>query len=262
MPSVLQEIKEYTLERIKKERTAVPIELLKEKCRDVPLKKTGTFADVLKKNGMSFICEIKKASPSKGVISEDFPYMNIAGEYERAGADCISCLTEPHWFMGSDKIFKEVRGAVKIPMLRKDFTVDEYQIYQAKLMGADAVLLICSILSTADLEKYLKICSDLSIDALVETHNAVEISAALSAGAEIIGVNNRNLNDFSVDFSNAAVLRGLVPSNKLFISESGVHSADDIKVLKEIGADGVLIGETLMRAENKSDMLKKLRGDL
>ena len=217
------------------------------------------FLATLQKKNLSFICEVKKASPSKGIIAENFPYIQIATEYENFGADCISCLTEPKYFLGSDKIFTDIREKIKIPMLRKDFTVDEYQIYQAKVMGADCILLICSILTAKEIEKFLAICDDLKISALVETHDETEIKIALSVGAKIIGVNNRNLKDFSVDFSNAARLREMIPAEKIFVAESGVKSVEDVKILKNIGADAVLIGETLMRATDKQKILSDFK---
>lgn len=217
------------------------------------------FSSALKRPQLSFICEVKKASPSKGIIAENFPYVDIAKEYELAGADCVSCLTEPKYFLGSDEIFKEIRAEISIPMLRKDFTVDEYQIYQAKVMGADAVLLICAILDKKIIERYLKICADLNLAVLVETHDADEIKTAVEVGAEIIGVNNRNLKDFTVDFTNAARLRELIPPDKIYVAESGVKTPADISTLKKIGADAVLIGETLMRAVDKKSALESFR---
>lgn len=208
---------------------------------------------------MSFICECKKASPSKGLIEPDFRYLEIAREYEAAGADCISVLTEPKWFLGSDEYLKEIAKTVSIPCIRKDFTVDEYQIYQAKTLGAAAVLLICSILSEEQLGEYIKICDSLGISALVEIHNEKEAGMAVRAGARIIGVNNRNLKDFTVDTANSKKLRDLIPDDIIFVSESGVKSTDDIRAIREIGADAVLIGETLMRADNKKAKLDELR---
>lgn len=208
---------------------------------------------------MSFICECKKASPSKGLIEPDFRYLEIAREYEAAGADCISVLTEPKWFLGSDEYLKEIAKTVSIPCIRKDFTVDEYQIYQAKTLGAAAVLLICSILSEVQLSEYIKICDSLGISALVEIHNEKEAGMAVRAGARIIGVNNRNLKDFTVDAANSRKLRDLIPDDIIFVSESGVKSTDDIRAIREIGADAVLIGETLMRAEDKKKKLDELR---
>ena len=208
---------------------------------------------------MSFICECKKASPSKGLIEPDFRYLEIAREYEAAGADCISVLTEPKWFLGSDEYLKEIAKTVSIPCIRKDFTVDEYQIYQAKTLGAAAVLLICSILSEVQLGEYIKICDSLGISALVEIHNEKEAEMAVRAGARIIGVNNRNLKDFTVDTANSRKLRDLIPDDIIFVSESGVKSTDDIRAIREIGADAVLIGETLMRADDKKAKLDELR---
>ena len=208
---------------------------------------------------MSFICECKKASPSKGLIEPDFRYLEIAREYEAAGADCISVLTESKWFLGSDEYLKEIAKTVSIPCIRKDFTVDEYQIYQAKTLGAAAVLLICSILSEVQLGEYIKICDSLGISALVEIHNEKEAGMAVRAGARIIGVNNRNLKDFTVDTANSKKLCDLIPDDIIFVSESGVKSADDIRAIREIGADAVLIGETLMRADDKKAKLDELR---
>lgn len=195
----------------------------------------------------------------KGLIEPDFRYLEIAREYEAAGADCISVLTEPKWFLGSDEYLKEIAKTVSIPCIRKDFTVDEYQIYQAKTLGAAAVLLICSILSEVQLGEYIKICDSLGISALVEIHNEKEAGMAVRAGARIIGVNNRNLKDFTVDTANSKKLRDLIPDDIIFVSESGVKSTDDIRVIREIGADAVLIGETLMRADDKKAKLDELR---
>ena len=208
----------------------------------------------------SFICECKKASPSKGLIAPDFPYLEIARSYEEAGSDCISVLTEPKWFLGSDQYLKEITSEVKIPCIRKDFTVDPYMIYEAKLLGASAVLLIMSILDEKTAGEYLKVADSLGLSALVETHNDEEVKQALNIGARIIGVNNRNLKDFTVDTENSRKLRQLIPSDVLFVSESGVSSPEDVKNLREIGADAVLVGETLMRAEDKKKRLAELKG--
>lgn len=258
MMNILDEITAYAKKRVEADKKLIPAEELKERCLSME-RGSRRFLKQLKKEEMSFICEVKKASPSKGVISEKFPYMNIAGEYERAGADCISCLTEPKWFMGSDKIFKDIRSKVKLPMLRKDFTVDEYQIYQAKYMGADAVLLICAVLDSSQIENYLEICGMLGIDALVETHDEKEIKKAVEAGADIIGVNNRNLKDFSVDISNAERLRAAIPERCIYVAESGVREMEDIARVRKAGADAVLIGEALMRAKDKRRRLQEFR---
>ena len=208
---------------------------------------------------IAFICECKKASPSKGIIAEDFPYLAIAREYEAAGADGISVLTEPGWFLGRNEYLKEIAENVSLPCLRKDFTVDEYMIYEARVLGASAVLLICSILEESRIREYLGICDSLGLSALVEAHDEREVEMALAAGARIIGVNNRNLKDFSVDMENSRRLRSQIPGNVLFVSESGVKSAEDVKAARDIGADAVLVGETLMRAEDKKKKLAELR---
>ena len=194
------------------------------------------------------------------MIASDFPYQKIAREYEAAGADCISVLTEPRWFLGSDRYLEEIVSMVKIPCIRKDFTVDEYMIYEAKVLGASAVLLICSILSKEQIREYIQICDMLGLSALVEAHDEREVQMAVDAKSRIIGVNNRNLKDFSVDTDNSRRLREQIPAEILFVSESGVQSAKDVKKLREIGADAVLIGETLMRAADKKAKLRELRG--
>ena len=257
--NILEELANYSRLRVETDKQKISLQEIKIAAQISKLGNGEKFISALKRPNLSFICEVKKASPSKGIISKDFPYLEIAKEYEAAGADCISCLTEPKYFLGSDEIFTEIRQKVSTPMLRKDFTVDEYQIYQAKAMGADAVLLICAILTTAEIENFLTICEELKICAIVETHDEFEIKSALSAGASIIGVNNRNLKNFTVDFETAAKLRELIPAEKIYIAESGVKNPADISTLKKIGADAVLIGETLMRAENKIEMLKTLR---
>ncbi len=218
------------------------------------------FENALKSEDISFICEVKKASPSKGIIAENFPYTQIAKEYETAGADCISCLTEPEYFKGSDQYLTKIKEAVHIPVLRKDFTVSDYQIYQAKVLGADCVLLICALLDTDTLKNYIEICDTLGLSALVEAHDEIEINSAITAGARIIGVNNRDLKTFTVDVHNSEKHRKLVPDNILFVAESGIKTASDIDVLRNAKVNAVLIGETLMRADNKSKELAKLRG--
>ena len=256
--NILDTIAEYSMLRVKTDKRAIPQERLREKA-ELMKGRDHRFLDALRKPGLSFICEIKKASPSKGIISESFPYLDIAKEYENAGADCVSCLTEPKWFKGSDNIFRQVRARIDTPMIRKDFTVDEYQIYQAKCMEADAVLLICSILDDARLKDYLSLCKEIGLDALVEAHNEKEIESAVKADARIIGVNNRNLKDFSVDFSNALTLRSMIPKDTVYVAESGVKNADDAKRIKEAGTDAVLIGEAFMREYDKAALLREMR---
>lgn len=221
-----------------------------------------SFEQALKTNDISFICEVKKASPSKGIISESFPYMQIAKEYENAGSAAISVLTEPDFFMGRNEYLTQIKKKVKIPILRKDFIVDEYQIYEASLIGADAILLICSILNTYTINKYIKIADSLGLSCLVEAHNEAEVNSAIAAGARIIGVNNRNLNTFTVDINNSINLRRLVPEDIIFVSESGISTSEDIKNLRENGTNAVLIGETLMKSDNIKLELDKLRGTI
>ncbi len=257
--TILDELAEYAKERVENQKKKISLAEIKNSALSLP-KGDFSFEKALKKDDIAFICECKKASPSKGVIAENFPYLQIAKDYETAGADCISVLTEPKWFLGSDEYLKEIANTVSIPCLRKDFTVDEYMIYQAKLLGASAVLLICSILSESQLKEYIAVCETLGLSALVEVHDESEIQTALQSGAKIIGVNNRNLKDFSVDTQNSGNLRKLVPNDIIFVSESGVKTSEDVQTLRNIGANAVLIGETLMRAENKSQKLAELRG--
>lgn len=259
--TILDELAQAARERTESAKSKVSLDKIKEEALSMP-KGNFEFEKALKKDGISFICECKKASPSKGIIAEDFQYLNIAKEYEAAGADCISVLTEPTRFLGSDEYLREIAAAVSIPCIRKDFTVDEYMIYEAKILGAKAVLLICSILSEEKIAEYIKICDTLGISALVEAHNESEIKSAINAGARIIGVNNRNLKDFSVDTSNSRRMRELVPENIIFVSESGIKDAGDIAALRETGTDAVLIGETLMRSEDKKKKLAELRGEI
>lgn len=218
------------------------------------------FEKVLKSSDIKIIAEIKKASPSKGLISTDFAPVAQATAYEEAGVAAISVLTEPKYFLGSDEYLKAVKKAVSVPVLRKDFTVDAYQLYESKIMGADAILLICALLDVKTLKNYLEICELLGISALVETHDAHEIKMALAAGARIIGVNNRNLGDFTVNINNSVNLRTLVPTDKIFVSESGMKTRADILKLEKAGANAVLIGETLMRSSNIKRIVAELRG--
>lgn len=257
--TILDELAAYAKERVAAAKSRIPEADIRRQASEL-LPGSFAFENALKKPDISFICECKKASPSKGLITPDFPYLSIAKEYERAGADCISVLTEPKWFLGSDRYLEEIAKEVRIPCLRKDFTVDEYMIYETKLLGASAVLLICSILSREQLKEYREICDEFGLSALVEAHEEKEVDMALEAGARIIGVNNRNLKDFTVDTENSRRLREQIPKDILFVSESGVKSAADIVTLREIGADAVLIGETLMRAADKKAMLDTLRG--
>lgn len=236
----------------------IPPEEIRRLAENTPKGDFG-FEKALKKPGMSFICECKRASPSKGLIAPEFPYLDIARDYEAAGADCVSVLTEPEWFFGSDRYLEEIAHTVGIPCLRKDFTVDEYMIYEAKLLGASAVLLICSILDAERLREYIGVADSLGLSSLVEAHDEREIAAAVGAGARVIGVNNRNLKDFTVDTGNSGKLRSLVPDDIVFVSESGVSDAADVKRLYDAHVDAVLIGEALMRASDRKAKLAELR---
>ena len=257
--NILEQLAAHAKERVSLAEQACPLEIIRQKASRME-KGDGSFEKALRRPGLSFICECKKASPSRGLIAENFPYLQIAREYQEAGADAVSVLTEPKWFLGSDRYLREIAETVSLPCLRKDFTVDEYMIYEAKLLGASAVLLICSILSSRQLREYLQVCETLGLSALVETHDEGEVDMALEAGARIIGVNNRNLRDFSVDMENSRRLREQIPAEVLFVSESGVRTAVDVAALREIGADAVLVGETMMRAKDKRAMLAELRG--
>lgn len=256
--TILDQLAEHAKMRTKQAKEKIPLDKIKEQALAMP-KGMFAFEQALRNSDISFICECKKASPSKGLIAPDFPYLDIAREYEKAGAACISVLTEPKWFLGSDEYLKEIARTVRIPCLRKDFTVDEYMIYEAKVLGAQAVLLICSILSADEIKKYINICDVLGISALVEAHDEEEVNMAINAGARIIGVNNRDLKDFTVNTDNSRRLRESVPKDVLFVAESGVKTAQDIAKLREIGVDAVLIGETLMRAADKKAKLEELK---
>lgn len=268
--TILDTIADYARVRVARDSAAAPLEAVRESALTIayaqrdgaandpcpgrdetPRGPLFGFGSALVKPDLAFIAEVKKASPSKGVIDPVFNFEQIALDYANAGADCISCLTEPKWFMGSDEIFARCRLNQWLPMIRKDFVIDEYQIYQAKLIGAQAVLLICSILDQPTITRYLAICDELGLDALAETHDEDEIRMADAAGARIIGVNNRNLKDFSVDFANAQRLRSLIPEDVVYVAESGVKTADDVRTVARLGADAVLVGEALMRAEDK-----------
>ncbi|WP_270505077.1 indole-3-glycerol phosphate synthase TrpC [Eubacterium limosum] len=246
------------VDRLKAERS---LESVREEALSIKPEKPFCFEAALKKEDIAFICEVKKASPSKGLIAPDFPYVHIARDYEAAGADAISVLTEPEYFLGSDDYLSAVKRAVNIPVIRKDFTIDPYQIYEARIIGADAVLLICAFLDTEVLTEYIRIADTLGLTALVEAHDAAEVASALEAGARVIGVNNRNLKTFEVDIENSARLRQLVPEHITFVSESGIKTPGDIDALRKNGTDAVLIGETLMRSSRKAEELARLRGE-
>lgn len=258
---ILDDITASTRIRLESAKKNIPFGEVRRQAENMPSDTEFPFKKALAKSGLSFICEVKKGSPSKGIISEKFPYLEIARKYEEMGADAISVLTEPEYFKGDNRYLSEIHQTVKTPLLRKDFTIDEYMIYKAKILGASAILLICSILEKSQLSEYLGIAHSLGLSALVETHNEYEIETALSVGAEIIGVNNRDLKTFRVDTATSENLRKYVPSDKIFVSESGIHTAEDIQKMKNINADAVLIGEAFMRSENPSELLERFKGN-
>lgn len=252
---MLTEITEKTKERLE----GKSLEKIKEQVEELEITRDFPFEAALKDKPIAIISEVKRASPSKGLIAEDFDYLDIAKEYEEAGVSAISVLTEPYFFQGSDNILKEISENVKTPILRKDFIISPYMIYEAKLIGASAILLIVSILDDNQLKEYLELADELGLSSIVETHDEKEIERALNAGARIIGVNNRNLKDFTVDIRNSVNLRKNVPEDIIFISESGIKTPEDVRILKENNVDGVLIGETLMRSDDKKTLIEALK---
>ncbi len=256
---ILTKLADSTRNRVEREKKQIQLEMVKKQA--LAMKKGDfSFEKVIAEGDISFICEVKRASPSKGMLVEEFPYVQIAKDYEEAGASCISVLTEPDYFKGDKQYLKEISENVTVPLIRKDFIIDEYMIYDAKIHGASCVLLICSLLDKETMEKYIEICDNLGMSALVEAHDEEEIQKAVEAGARMIGVNNRDLKTFTVDIRNSERLRKLVPDNILFIAESGIKTNADINRLRKAKVNGVLIGETFMKAENKKEMLQKLRG--
>ena len=273
--NILQKIADRTYERVALNKKRYPMEQIREDAMTARAtdgvvnalarvygkpKLAFPFEMALHSDDIAFIAEVKRASPSKGIITEKFPYLQIAKDYEAAGAAAISVLTEPFWFKGDDDYLREIAEVVRIPILRKDFVIDEYMIYEAKLMGASAVLLICALLDLRMLVYYIEIAHGLGLSALVEVHDATEIDMALRAEARVIGVNNRCLKTFEVDISLSERLKKMVPPNVLFVSESGLSTPEDIQRLREISADAALIGESFMRSEDKISALKHLRG--
>lgn len=262
---ILDELAESTRLRVEKEKKNISFEEMKREAELLAMQEMEVqefdypFEEALSRKGLSIIAEVKKASPSKGVIADDFPYLDIAREYEESGADAISCLTEPERFRGSNVYLKEIAEKVGIPVLRKDFTVDPYMIYQAKLLGASAVLLIAAILTDDELKSYFETADTLGLSCLFEAHDAEEVKRCLAAGARIVGVNNRNLKDFTVDINNSIRLRPLVPDDVIFVSESGIMVPDDCQRLRENGTDAVLIGEMLMRSSDKGGLIREIK---
>jgi len=258
---ILEKIATRTVERVAELKQKKPPEQVITEAKALDPNTGFPFENALRAEGLSFICEIKKASPSQGIIAQDFPYLQIATEYEAAGAAAISVLTEPYWFHGQDRYLTEIYQEVSLPLLRKDFIVDSYQIYESKIIGASAILLICALLNTDTLKEYLDIAHSLGLSVLVEAHTEEEVRSALAAGARVIGVNNRNLKTFEVDITTSIRLRGLVPEDILFISESGIKSPRDVARLKANKTNAVLIGESLMRSDQKKEQLAILRGE-
>ena len=256
---MLDKIVAKTKERLIEAKSNKSLEELKDEVSKLDINQEFQFKEALKDSEIAIIAEVKRASPSKGLIAEDFDYIEIAKEYEQAGASAISVLTEPYFFKGSNDYLREIAENVKIPILRKDFTIDEYMIYEAKSLGASAILLIVSILDDVQLKQYLDLAHELGLSAIVETHDADEIKTAMGAGAGIIGVNNRNLADFTVNIENSVKLRRLVGDDMVFISESGIKTAEDVGRLKENNVDAVLIGETLMKSDDKKSMILELK---
>ncbi|MCM1334738.1 MAG: indole-3-glycerol phosphate synthase TrpC [Bacteroides sp.] len=257
---ILQEIARRTKERVVALKKEIPLSSVKRAALKADIT-PPSFRDALRREPIALICEVKRASPSKGMIRQDFPYLNIAKEYEKAGAAAISCLTEPFYFMGKSQYLREIASAVKLPVLRKDFIVDEYMIYETKLIGASAILLICSLLPPKRLKEYLDLAHSLGLSALVEAHDEAEVASAVEAGAQIIGINNRNLRDFTVDLSLSTRLRELVPRDRIFVSESGIRTPEDIQRLRESGVNAVLIGETLMKSGNITEEIRRLKNE-
>lgn len=235
------------------------LEELKQQSQKAPMKNPRLIVDKLLEPKLTFIAEIKKASPSKGVIVQDFPYLEIAQEYQANKIDMISVLTEPDYFQGNLKYLQQITQEVDLPVLRKDFTIDPYMIYQAKIAQASLILLIVAILSDEQLKDYLKLAKKLGLAAIVEVHDETELKRALRAKSEIIGINNRNLKDFSVNFNNSLKLKKLIPADIPVIAESGIKTKADIKLLKKAGINGVLIGETFMKAKNKAEIINDFK---
>lgn len=269
--NILETIAAATRERVAQARGSVPYEELLEQARAAAESERAAsrdgefdypFEKALRSPGMSFICEVKHASPSKGVIAAEYDPVAIARDYEAAGASAISCLTEPRWFLGANEHLSSVAKAVNIPVLRKDFVVDEYMVCEARLLGASAVLLICGILDDEKLASCVSLAHELGISALVEAYEPEEVPRAIAAGARVVGVNNRDLRTFQVDFGRSIDLRETVGPDRVFVSESGVRTRDDVARLEQAGVDAVLIGETLMRAPDKHAALAELRGEL
>ena len=260
--TILDTIADATRTRVAQQQATVPLDEMRRRAEASPVPDRFPFERALRADGMSFIAEVKKASPSKGIIADDFPYLDIAADYERAGAAAISVLTEPQFFLGSDEYLEEIAAAASIPVLRKDFVVSEYQIFQARALGAAAVLLIVALLDDTALRRYLALADELGLSALVEVHDESEARRALAAGARVIGVNNRDLHTFAVDPATTMRIAPLIPPNVVLVAESGVSDAATVARLHAGGVDAILVGEALMRATDKASALTELRAGL
>ncbi len=257
---ILDKLVDATKIRIAKQKEKESLESLQQKCAQLDNNTGFPFEKALRQPGLNYILEVKKASPSKGLIMPEFDYLAIAREYEKIGASCLSVLTEPDYFLGDDRYLQEISQTVSLPLLRKDFIVDEYMIYQAKLFGASAILLICRILDEATLKKYYDLADGLGLSCLFEIHDDADLEKALQVNARIIGVNNRNLDDFTVDINNSVRYRQKTDFNGIFISESGIYDRKDIEVLENNDFNGVLIGESIVKAANRQEYFDMLRG--
>ncbi|MEI0525840.1 indole-3-glycerol phosphate synthase TrpC [Brachyspira murdochii] len=257
--TILDNIVEKTKERVEINKKNISLQRIRELAENKSNNNNFLFENSIKKS-VSFICEVKKASPSKGIISNDFDYINIAKDYERAGASALSCLTEPYYFLGSNEYLENIKKNISIPVLRKDFTIDEYMIYEAKAINADAVLLIAAILDKNQLADYFSLADSLGLSVIVEVHDEDDLNKALSSNTRIIGINNRNLKTFETSIKNTFDLIKLIPENIISISESGIKSREDIKLLEENKVNAVLIGEQLMRQKDKIKEIKTLMG--
>lgn len=258
---ILDEIVEKRKEQLQREMDNFPLEDMKEMALNSKNKNHG-FKEALQTDGLSIIAEVKKASPSRGVIAEDFRPVETALAYEEAGAAAISCLTEEHYFKGGSKYFADIRAKVDLPMLRKDFIIDPYQIYEAKVLGADAVLLIAAILSEEKMKEFYELAKSLGLDCLAEVHNEEELKQTTACKCDIIGINNRNLKTFEVDLNTTSKLAPKIPYEAVLVSESGMMTKEDLLNVRKQGADGALIGEAFMRADNIQETMKELRSSL
>lgn len=256
----LEKIVNSVKKRLEIKKAGLSFEKIIELALDMPQNQDFTFEKALTTDDVEFICEVKKASPSKGIISLDFPYMQIATDYAAGGAAAISVLTEPEFFLGSDEYLLDISNSVTIPTLRKDFIIDRYQLYEARLLGASAILLIAEILDEKSIREYISIADMLGLSVLVESHSLHQMEKAIAAGARIIGVNNRNLDTFEVDINTSINLRKKAPQELIFVSESGISTPEDIAILRDNKVNAVLIGETLMRSDDRVKTLKMLRG--